>query len=300
MDERFAHVGEIELCYEIFGDPADPALLLVMGLGSQMIDWHEEFCAGLAGRGFHVIRFDNRDIGRSTHVRGRPPTPRQVLTRDRRAAAYTLDDLADDVAGLLAQLGRDAAHVVGVSMGGMIAQVLAARRPERVLSLASIMSTTGARWRGQPAMRIMPFFLRKPPVTREESVERTLALFRVVGSPAFDRDEEHLRAMSELAFDRGPDDAAGTGRQLAAIFASGDRTPSLARIAAPTVVIHGTKDRLVAPSGGRATAAAIPGARLEMIEGMGHDLPRDVWSRVIDLVVENARRARPVDAAAAA
>ncbi len=300
MDERFAHVDEIELCYETFGDPADPPLLLVMGLGTQMIAWHEDFCAGLAGRGFHVIRFDNRDIGRSTHVRARPPTPRQILTRDRRAAAYTLDDLADDAAGLLTQLGRDAAHVVGVSMGGMIAQVLAARRPERVLSLASIMSTTGARWRGQPAVRIMPFFLRKPPATREESVERTLGLFRVVGSPAFDRDEEHLRAMSELAFDRGPGDAAGTGRQLAAIFASGDRTASLARIAAPTVVIHGTKDRLVAPSGGRATAAAIPAARLEMIEGMGHDLPRDVWSRVIELVVENARRARPGDAAAAA
>ena len=151
-----------------------------MGLGTQMIAWHEEFCAELAGRGFHVIRFDNRDIGRSTHVRARPPTPRQILTRDRRAAAYTLDDLADDAAGLLTQLGREAAHVVGVSMGGMIAQVLAARRPERVLSLASIMSTTGARWRGQPAVRICRSSCAAPGHAR--GVRRAaLALFRVVG-----------------------------------------------------------------------------------------------------------------------
>ncbi len=300
MDERFARVGEIELCYETFGDPADPAMLLVMGLGTQMIGWHEEFCAMLAGRGFHVIRYDNRDIGRSTHIRARPPTQRQVLTRDRRAAAYTLEDLATDAAGLLDELGRETAHVVGVSMGGMIAQTLAAARPERVLSLASIMSNTGARWRGQPALRVMPFFLKPRPATRDEAVTRTLTLFRIVGSPAFDRDEEHLRAMSELAFDRGPGDAAGTGRQLAAIFASGDRTPSLSRITAPTVVIHGTRDRLVMPSGGRATAAAIPGARLEMIEGMGHDLPRGVWPRVVDLIVENTRRAQAGDAARAA
>jgi pimeloyl-ACP methyl ester carboxylesterase len=300
MDERFARVGEIELCYETFGDPGDPALLLVMGLGTQMIAWHEDFCAQLAGRGFQVIRFDNRDIGRSTHLQAPPPTQRQVLARDRRAAAYTLEDLAGDAAGLLTALGRGDAHVVGASMGGMIAQVLAAAHPDRVRSLASIMSTTGARWRGQPAVRVMPFFLRKRPATREEAVERTLALFRLVGSPGFDRDEERLRAMSHLAFERGPGDAAGTGRQLAAIFASGDRTPSLARITAPTVVIHGTNDRLVAPSGGRATAAAIPGARLELIEGMGHDLPRDVWPRVIDRVVENTRRAQAGDAAAAA
>jgi pimeloyl-ACP methyl ester carboxylesterase len=300
MDERFARVGEIELCYETFGDPADPAMLLVMGLGTQMIGWHEDFCTMLAGRGFHVIRYDNRDIGRSTHVRARPPTPRQVVTRDRRAAAYTLEDLATDAAGLLGELGRETAHVVGVSMGGMIAQTLAAARPDRVLSLASIMSNTGARWRGQPALRVMPFFLRSRPATREESVDRTLALFRMVGSPAFDRDEAHLRAMSELAFERGPGDAAGTGRQLAAIFASGDRTPSLSRITASTIVIHGTRDRLVMPSGGRATAAAIPGARLEMIEGMGHDLPRGVWPRVVDLVVDNARQAQAADAARAA
>jgi pimeloyl-ACP methyl ester carboxylesterase len=300
MDERLARVGDLELCYETFGDPADPAMLLVMGLGTQMIGWHEEFCAMLAGRGFHVIRYDNRDIGRSTHVKAAPPTQRQVATRDRRAAAYTLDDMAEDAAGLLTALDREAAHVVGVSMGGMIAQVLAARRPERVLSLASIMSTTGARWRGQPALRVMPFFLRPRPSTREAAVERTLALFRLVGSPGFDRDEERLREMSNLAFERGPGDAAGTGRQLAAIFASGDRTPSLSRITAPTVVIHGTNDRLVSPSGGRATAAAIPGASLEMIKGMGHDLPRGVWSRVVDLVVENTRHARSGDAAAAA
>jgi pimeloyl-ACP methyl ester carboxylesterase len=300
MDERFARVGDIELCYEPYGDPGDPPLLLVMGLGTQMTGWHEDFCSLLAGRGFHVIRFDNRDIGRSTHVKAPPPTLRQVVARDRRAAAYTLEDMARDAAGLLGALGHDAADVVGVSMGGMIAQVLAARHPERVRSLASIMSNTGARWTGQPALRVLPFFIRRRPATRAEAVQRTLALFRIVGSPDFDRDEAHLRAMSELAFERGPDDPAGTGRQLAAVFASGDRRPSLARITAPTVVIHGTKDRLVAPSGGRATAAAIPGARLELIEGMGHDLPRAVWPRVVDLIVANARRAEPGAAAAAA
>ena len=300
MDERFAHVGEIELCYETFGDPADPALLLVMGLGTQMIAWHEEFCAALAGRGFHVIRFDNRDIGRSTHVRGAGRRRRGRSSRATGAPPPTRSTTWPTTPRACSRSsGVEAAHVVGVSMGGMIAQVLAARRPERVLSLASIMSTTGARWRGQPAVRIMPFFLRKPPATREESVERTLALF---GSwarpPSIATRSTCARCPSSPSI--AADDAAGTGRQLAAIFASGDRTPSLARIAAPTVVVHGTKDRLVAPSGGRATAAAIPGARLEMIEGMGHDLPRDVWSRVIDLVVENARRARPGDAAAAA
>jgi pimeloyl-ACP methyl ester carboxylesterase len=300
MDERMCRVGEVELCYEPFGDPDDPPLLLVMGLGTQMIGWHEDFCRLLASRGFHVIRFDNRDIGRSTHVAAPPPTRRQLVTRDRRAAAYTLEDMAGDAAGLIRALGHDAAHVVGVSMGGMIAQVLAGRHPERVLSLASIMSSTGARWTGQPALRVLPFFVRRRPATRAEAVERTLALFRIVGSPDFDRDEARLRAMSELAFERGPDDAAGTGRQLAAIFASGDRRSSLARITAPTVVIHGTKDRMVAPSGGRATAAAIPGARLELIAGMGHDLPRAVWPRVVDLIVDNARRGQPGAAAAAA
>jgi pimeloyl-ACP methyl ester carboxylesterase len=288
MDERFASVGDVTLCYETFGDPADPAILLVMGLGTQMIAWHEEFCAGLADRGFFVIRFDNRDIGRSTRFDAvAPPRPLELATRRIRNVAYTLNDMADDAVGLLDALDIDRAHVVGASMGGMIAQCIAARHPDRVRTLVSIMSTTGHRWKGQPAVRVYPFLLAKPPRTKEESVERLVKLFAVVGSPGFERDEDELRRQGALAWDRGPS-AAGTGRQLAAILASGDRTPDLSRITAPTLVIHGTKDRLVRPSGGKATANAIRGARLLMIDGMGHDLPRGAWGRITDAIVANA------------
>jgi pimeloyl-ACP methyl ester carboxylesterase len=288
MDERFASVGDVTLCYETFGDPADPAILLVMGLGTQMIAWHEELCAGLADRGFFVIRFDNRDIGRSTRFDAvAPPGPVALATRRIRNVAYTLNDMADDAVGLLDALDIERAHVVGASMGGMIAQCIAARHPDRVRTLVSIMSTTGHRWKGQPAVRVYPFLLAKPPRTKEESVERLVKLFAVVGSPGFERDEDELRLQGALAWDRGPS-AAGTGRQLAAILASGDRTPDLSRITAPTLVIHGTKDRLVRPSGGKATAHAIRDARLLMIDGMGHDLPRGAWGRITDAIVANA------------
>jgi pimeloyl-ACP methyl ester carboxylesterase len=232
MDERFCRVGDIELCYETFGDPADPALLLVMGLGTQMVAWHEDFCSLLVERGFHVIRYDNRDIGRSTHLSHLPaPTPWEALSRrrsrKRSIASYSLADMANDAAGLLDCLGIARAHVVGASMGGMIAQLLAARRPDRVLSLTSIMSTTGSRWRGQPAMRIYPWFLRRPPRTREDAIERTVGLFRVIGSPGFERDEAALREMVALSYDRGGGDTAGAARQLAAITAGGNRTADL-------------------------------------------------------------------------
>src|SRR5215210_1182065 len=175
-------------------------------------------------------------------------------------------------------------------MGGMIAQALAARRPERVLSLVSIMSTTGNRWKGQPAFRVYPTLLAKPPRTKAESVARIERLFAIVGSRGFERDELELRAMVELAWDRGHS-PAGPGRQLAAIIASGDRTPDVRRITAPTLVIHGSRDHLVRLSGGRATAKAIPEARLLTIEGMGHDLPRGAWPRIVNAIVENAARA---------
>src|SRR3954454_23206678 len=290
-NEHFTTVGDVELCYETFGEAGRPAVLLVMGLGTQMIAWHEDFCGQLADRGFFVIRYDNRDVGRSTKLSAAPPpTPRELLTRKIAHPAYTLDDMADDGAGLLDALGIDAAHVVGASMGGMIAQVLAARHPHRVLSLVSIMSTTGNRWKGQPALRVYPFLLRKPANEREGQISRVLKLFKVVGSPGFERDEAEVREMLELSFDRGSD-PAGMARQLGAIVAAGDRTADLARIDAPTVVVHGTKDRMVRRSGARATARAIRGARLMMIEGMGHDLPRGVWPRVIDAIAENAARA---------
>jgi len=290
MPESFCTVGEIELCYETFGDPADPAMLLVMGLGTQMLGWNEDLCAELAGHGFLVIRYDNRDVGRSSPGKGRPPTTLELLRRSRRAASYSLDDMAADGIGLLDGLGIERAHVVGVSMGGMIAQQMAARHPQRVLSLASIMSNTGAMRTGQPKARAMALLLRSPRRDRQGFIDDTVAVFAYVGSPGFTRDEDELRSMLGRSYDRGGD-PNGHARQLAAIIASGNRTALLRTITAPTVVIHGTADRLVAPSGGRATARAIPGARLVMIEGMGHDLPRGAWPQIVAAVVENTRRA---------
>ena len=299
MNEQFARVGDIELCYETFGDPADPPMLMVMGLGAQMVAWPEDLIRELVERGFFVVRYDNRDAGRSTWLRDVPPPKPVELATRRTNAAYTLDDMAADAAGLLDHLGVESAHVVGASMGGMIAQMLAARHPDRVRSLASIMSTTGSRIYGQPALRAYPFLLKRAPAERDAFVERAVQLFRIVGSTGFERDEDELRRTVGLAFDRGVS-AAATGRQLAAIVASGNRTRRLRRIKAPTVVIHGTTDKLVGASGGRATARAIPGARLELIEGMGHDLPRGAWPRIVGAIERNAARAtEPVAARAA-
>jgi pimeloyl-ACP methyl ester carboxylesterase len=290
VPETFCRVGEIELCYETFGDPADPAMLLIMGLGTQMLGWQEELCEQLADRGFFVIRYDNRDIGRSTILDDYPaPTLGQIIRRDRRAAAYTLADLAADGVGLLDHLGVERAHLVGASMGGMIAQTMAARRPERVLSLVSIMSNTGSRWSGQPAPSTYRLFLRPLARGREEYIAQAAELFEHIGSRGFERDDEAFREMLGAMHDRGHNPGSSS-RQLAAILAAGDRTKELRHITAPTLVIHGTADRLIRPSGGRATARAIPGARLLMIEGMGHDLPRGAWPQIIDAIVENAAR----------
>jgi pimeloyl-ACP methyl ester carboxylesterase len=300
MAEQIAKVGEVEICFETFGTPDDPALLLVMGLGTQMIAWPVGLCEQLVERGFFVIRYDNRDIGRSTHMRQyRPPTIRQLLLRDKRAARYSLGDMADDGIGLLDQLGIERAHVVGASMGGMIGQTMAVRHPGRVLSLASIMSNTGHRWKGMPGLRVYPLFIRRPARDREGAIESAVSVFRLIGSPGFPFDEAETRRAAELSYERGYD-PAGTGRQLAAILAAGDRTADLRRITAPTVVIHGTKDRMVRPSGGRATAAAIPGSRLVTIEGMGHDLPRGAWDEMVDAIVANAERADASDRSTAA
>jgi pimeloyl-ACP methyl ester carboxylesterase len=291
MNEQFCQLGNVELCYEPFGDPSDTALLLIMGLGTQMLAWHEDFCSELAGRGFFVIRYDNRDVGRSTHFDSvPPPTVGQLVRRKPKHVAYTLADMAEDAAGLLDCLGIERAHAVGASMGGMIAQVLAARHPQRVLSLTSIMSTTGSRWKGQPALRVLPAFMKRPPEGREAYVERIVKLFRVIGSPGFERDESELREMAARAFDRGAD-AAGTARQMAAIIASGHRADELRAVHAPTLVIHGTKDKLIRKSGGKATAKAIPDARLKLVKGMGHDLPRGAWTEIIEGIVGNTRRA---------
>ncbi|HYH58907.1 MAG TPA: alpha/beta hydrolase [Thermoleophilaceae bacterium] len=290
MDERFCKVGDVELCYEPFGDPDRPAVLLVMGLGTQMLGWHEDFCRELAERGFFVIRYDNRDVGRSTRLDDAPtPTMPQIMTRRVKQPPYLLADMADDGLGLLGELGIERAHVVGASMGGMIAQTMAARAPERVESLVSIMSSTGSRWSGQPAPRILPVFLQKPAASREDYQERLVKLFKLVGSPAFERDDDELRELAGQAWDRGLD-PHGFARQLGAILASGNRSADLRRIEAPTLVIHGKADRLVRPSGGRATAKAIPNAKLELIDGMGHDLPRGIWPRILGGIEKTARR----------
>ena len=289
MSEQFADVGPVTLCYETFGDAADPAILLIMGLGTQMVAWREDFCRRLVDHGFFVIRYDNRDCGRSSSMEGQPVTLRQLVTKRVKNAAYTLAEMADDGAGLLDHLGVQKAHIVGASMGGMIAQHMAMRYPGRVLTVASIMSTTGGRFVGQPRLAVIPLFLSKPSGGKEEYAERAVKLFRAVGSKRL-FDEEYVRESAALSWERGIN-MAGTGRQLGAITADGNRSKRLARVTAPTLVIHGKDDKLVAPSGGKSTARAIKGARLLMLDDMGHDLPRPLWPKIIDAIVENTTRA---------
>jgi pimeloyl-ACP methyl ester carboxylesterase len=299
MAEQLIDVGhDITLCYEEFGQTGDPPMLLIMGLATQMIAWPDELCHGLAERGFHVVRFDNRDIGRSTHMTAAPPTPGQLLRRRFPTVEYTLSDMADDAQGLLRALGIEPAHIVGASMGGMIAQTLAAEHPESVRSLVSIMSNTGSRRSGQASVSMWPFLLRRAPQEKDAFVEHIVGVFTAIGSPGFPRDEQRIRDLAGRSYDRGHD-PAGPGRQLAAILASGDRTAQLRGITAPTLVIHGTRDRLVRKSGGRATARAIPGARLELVEGMGHDLPEALWPRLIDMIAAHAQAAQPAPPVAA-
>jgi len=289
--EQFARIGKLKLCYETFGAPDAPPLLLVMGLASQMLLWEEEFCEQLAARGFRAIRFDNRDVGRSTILRDAPVPKRwQLAVRDPRGAAYSLDDLADDAAGLLEQLGIDSAHVVGASMGGMIAQALAIRHPDRVRSLVSIMSTTGNRRVGRAHPRLALRMLRAAARDREGYIADHIETYRQIGTRGFPLDEARLRERAGRLFDRGIH-PAGSARQLAAIVTAADRTERLREVRVPTTVIHGDADPLVGVSGGRATAAAIPGARLVIIPGMGHDLPVELWPQVIDAIVETAERA---------
>jgi pimeloyl-ACP methyl ester carboxylesterase len=300
MREEFCDVGRgVTLCYETFGDPDDTPILLIMGLATQMIAWHEDFCEALAERGFYVVRFDNRDIGRSTHFDFRPPSLGKMLRRRFGPEQYDLSDMAEDTANLIRELGIAPAHVVAVSMGGMIAQVLAAEHPDSVRSLVSIMSTTGSRRHGQPALSVYRYLLRPPPRDRDGYIERSAAIFGLVGSTGFDRDEQYVRERAGRSYDRGYDVRAG-GRQLGAIVATGDRTKLLRSIKAPTLVIHGTVDKMIRPSGGRATAKAIPGARLMMIDGMGHDLPRGAWPQLLDAISEHARAADGAQARAAA
>jgi pimeloyl-ACP methyl ester carboxylesterase len=291
MAEQFCDIGGgISLCYERFGNESDPPVLLIMGLGTQMIGWPDEFCGLLADRGLHVIRFDNRDIGRSSRISGPPPTPRQLVTRKIYPVLYTLADMAGDAVNLLQQLDLAPAHVVGASMGGMIAQTVAAQKPESARSLVSIMSNTGSRWKGQPAFSIYRYLLRRAPDDREGYIEYTTRLFEAIGSRGLPFDKDRVRDMVARSYDRGHD-PAGPGRQLGAIIASGDRTNALKAIRVPTLVIHGSKDKMVAKSGGVATAKAIPAAKLMVVEGMGHDLPEAAWPQLVPAIADHAHAA---------
>jgi pimeloyl-ACP methyl ester carboxylesterase len=290
LQERFAEVGEIELCYEEFGSPDGEPMLLIMGLATQMIAWHEEFCGELADRGFRVIRYDNRDVGRSTRLESEEVPGTAAMMLGLGTPAYTLSDLAGDASGLLDHLGIDRAHVVGASMGGMIAQTLAIERPGRVRSLASIMSGTGTRWSRMPRLRALGTLLRAAPSDREGFVEHTVKTFEVIGSPGFETDEERLREVGGMSFDRGRY-PQGIARQMHAVTTSPSRERMLRRLRVPTTVIHGDKDPLVRFAAGKATARAVPDATLHVIEGMGHDLPRGAWPRIVEAIADNAARA---------
>jgi pimeloyl-ACP methyl ester carboxylesterase len=290
-EERLAPANGIEIAYQEIGDADGEPLLLVMGLAVQMIGWDEELCAMLAARGFRAIRFDNRDVGHSTMIEAAGvPRRTDMLLGRRRTAPYLLRDMAEDAFGLLDRLGIEAAHVVGASMGGMIAQTMAIRRPQRVRSLVSIMSTTGSRWLGVPTWKAFGTLFARPPLGREASIEHTLKVFRIIGSPAYPMDEARFRELAGESYDRSHS-RAGIARQLHAVTASGDRTRALRRLRVPTTVIHGGSDPLVRPTAGRATARAIPGARLRVIPGMGHDLPRELWPAIVDEIAATAARA---------
>lgn len=280
----------VRLACEQLGDPAGVPLVLIAGLGMQLHSWPAEFCELLTSRGYLVIRFDNRDVGRSTHFDFPPPRPLAMLRKRWHPQQYELADMAADTAGLLDVLSVSSAHLVGVSMGGMIAQTVAARYPDRVQSLTSIMSTTGAPRVGRPALSTWLMMLSRPARSRAESADRAVRIFRHIGSAGYPFDEKAVRELAELAWDRDPA-TTGTGRQLGAIMKSGDRTAEVRTVTAPTLVIHGDHDPMVNPTGGARTAQTIPGARLETMPGMGHDLPRGAWPAIVDLIDTHIRTA---------
>src|ERR1700674_3949799 len=269
---QIARANGIGLCYVIFGDPAGEPMLLIMGLGAQMIHWDDDFCRQLAARGFRVIRFDNRDIGQSSKLSGGKRLTALEMLKLRFLkipiqAPYRLHDMAEDTVGLMDALGIKSAHLVGASMGGMIAQEIAISFPQRVRSLTSIMSTTGNPKDPPPTREAAAMLMAPPPATREEFFARFAQTWKILRVGSFPQDEALDRSRAERTFARGLN-PAGVGRQLRAILASGSRKERLRQVRAPTLVIHGTVDPLVRPEGGKDTAASIPGAKLLMIEGM--------------------------------
>jgi pimeloyl-ACP methyl ester carboxylesterase len=284
-----AHVNGIDIAYETQGDQANPALLLVMGLGAQLIVWPDAFVDQLVDRGFFVIRYDNRDVGLSSKMDGLPDLP-GLFSGDTSSASYTIEDMADDGVALLAELGIARAHVVGASMGGMITQAMVIHHADRFLTACSIMSTTGDRNVGQPTGEALAALMRPPATSREEAIAGSLEASKIIGSPAYPAAEAELAERAGASYDRSycPE---GTARQLGAILGSPDRTPGLHNVTMPFLVIHGEADPLVQPSGGEATAAAVPNSVLVTIPGMGHDLSHELYGQIVDAIVANTELA---------
>jgi pimeloyl-ACP methyl ester carboxylesterase len=292
-EELFAPIGPgVELCYQTFGDPDGDPLLLVMGLGGPMTWWDPEMCRMLAEQGFYVVRFDNRDVGRSS--RGGGLVTRRTLVRAAAGLpvrpAYSLDDMARDAFGLMNHLGLDSAHLVGVSMGGMIAQLMAISEPHRVRSLTSIMSTTGKRTVGWQHPSLLPTLLASRGPSREAYVQASTAVWQLIGSPGFPQPRERTEDRARETYDRGVS-ANGVLRQMLAVVTQTNRAARLRSLQAPAMVIHGLADKMVHVSGGRATAAAIPGAELLLIDGMGHDLPPELFETFVGAIRRTADRA---------
>jgi len=285
-----ANVNGIEIEYATEGDPSHPALLLVMGLGAQLTTWPDGFVDGLRRRGFFVIRYDNRDSGLSTKFEGLPDIAALFTGAEPSSVAYRIEDMGDDAAELLGALGIAAAHIVGASMGGMITQAAVINHPDLFLSATSIMSTTGDRAVGAPTGEAMTALLRPVATSREEAIQASVEGSLVIGSPGYPTDERILRERAAAAYDRCycPE---GTARQLGAILASPDRTEGLQGVRIPFLVVHGESDPLVTPSGGEATAAAVPGSELLTFPGMGHDLPEALWGDITNAIVGNAEMA---------
>jgi len=294
VDQTVSKVGPagIDIAYQRFGNPDAPLALLIMGVAAQSIAWPDGFCQALVDRGLAVVRFDNRDVGLSTHFTDAPPPNLPaVLAGDLSSVSYTLSDMAADTVGLLDVLGFEQAHLVGASMGGAIAQTMAIEHPDRVLSLTSMMSTTGDMSVGQPSPdALREVFSGPPAVTRDEVIQRMVRAFRVVGSPGYPSDEKEVAARAGRSYDRCYD-PIGVARQAIATVASGDRTKLLRDLKIPTLVIHGLADRMCDVSGGRATAEAIPGAELVLMEGMGHDLPPGLRSQLAERIADFVWRA---------
>lgn len=279
----------IEIEYETFGSPDDPTLLLVMGFTAQLIAWDDQFCQSLAERGRHVIRFDNRDCGLSTHFDGQQVNPMAVMQAQLQGEAppavpYDLSDMANDAFGLLDALGIERAHIMGASMGGMIVQTMAIAQPERVLSLVSVMSSPGDPRAGKPTTEARDVLLAPPPTEREAAIEAS-ARAAVWASKKY-VDTDKLRERAARSYDRA-NYPEGAPRQLAAIYASGDRTEQLRELTVPTLVIHGRDDTLIQPDGGTMTAEAIPEANLLLLAHMGHDLPQPLWPVIVDAVISH-------------